>query len=1232
MARQEIPSTFGDGLMMDLNPINTPKSVLTDCLNGTYITYNGNEFVLQNDMGNYKLKNCKLPTNFIPVGVKGYADILYIVSYNPITKETEIGSYPAPQSIFTTSNEENKVPSTDEELAPFNWPTEENQSDTRQYPELIKNDKKPLFIFAGSDEETYKLNPGDEFKLEGLNDIIGLEYIYQHLNFYVIDEDNKLYDLDDSDMYFYNGEKWSGDTMRKVFWETPGWLAAQYDLYVPDKFNLNLRSLNVPEFLVAQEDDGTSTQTENTPLDELQPDEGYFKVSMDLSSQTIITDKLFQTELDKHFGNELANTYDHLYIRYLIRRNENTPDVGEDDYGTFKGIVVSLDDTHTQDYINGVTEGEYVYYDIPVWKHNYQDDIITAYNNVRPIWFCKNPNKKEDGSGDLDMANYHGVIELTAYPIIKYNGLTLKYTQFSTTQRFPLNTLKNSSDITIADSIYKWSVDDDSCTISFNINGPFINASNITGRYEIYRINLFKNPPEQDWNPDTAISNLDNPESYSKWTGLSKTINAKVEGILEKSEGKDEEEFIERAINADIDDTNPNDFINQKKVLMCKGTLPNLVLYGQNTININWDSSNEYKLTGYQNWYTNPDHTEEDGNKNWFVEDTSYVGYENTTKTINFSKEGGIYIFRVILEQGNQKLAESKQVLIPSEVFNEWFGSIDNYLDETNGITSSMWVGKWLDYLNVSVLINSIDCEFNDKSNNWKGFYYKIGNKDRENLSSITTSSTIDWEKVIANILNTSTLTTDGYKYSSRPTENVQFIIDTNELLKQLTVDGNISDLALKQSLWNPIYSQSVALLDSLHTEIITNKNGIYKLTKEIINNWDLLSILEQSSPISSITSYPFFRNKNSIPTNGEWLGDSSNVGDGANNDGGRALRLRFNVGGSTKYDNSAAGKGNYTDVNFTGFMGATGTYLLNPADTNIGWITLKPYDHEGRWRTAFAHDSDGNGDNAYVDIMVEAYNTLGIPTVFVAEQVSGSSNSVVFIKFSDKNKQAYFMWALTHIMLCNNSESRKTYYYPQYQITITESEAFTVTKSKTNVSLKYLRTDDCFLFPKIDELYNLYPINLFNKTIIIKTELQKILPLSNNITINLPYTGNADYHTYTNSISIGFTDYNDQQITNVENAKKLQSGNYLQWSDEKSPNIPTNYANVFGNEPSSEYTEQYKDWILERIGKRSIANPYSSFNIGIKCSGETVKCVNKDGKWSPGFIIGYYLYIDKDL
>lgn len=90
-------NTFTEGLVCDLDPINVPNNVLTDCLNGTIITYDDNEFSLQNDKGNYPLKDCKLNPGFIPVGIKEHGGILYIVSLNPLTGEEEIGSYPSPK-------------------------------------------------------------------------------------------------------------------------------------------------------------------------------------------------------------------------------------------------------------------------------------------------------------------------------------------------------------------------------------------------------------------------------------------------------------------------------------------------------------------------------------------------------------------------------------------------------------------------------------------------------------------------------------------------------------------------------------------------------------------------------------------------------------------------------------------------------------------------------------------------------------------------------------------------------------------------------------------------------------------------------------------------------------------------------------------------------------------------------------------------------------------------------
>lgn len=1216
MARQECSNTFSDGLMMDLNPINTPKSVLTDCLNGTYITYNGNEFVLQNDMGNYKLKNCKLPTNFIPVGVKGYGDILYIVSYNPITNETEIGSYPAPQSIFTTGDSEELLAQEDD-LAPFTW-GEGSSSNEVEYPTIIRTNKKPIFIFTGTDEETYKLNPGDEFKFSGK--LTPPVFIYQHLNFYVIDEDNKLYDIDDTQIY-KDGNLVSDDTMRKVFWETPGWLAAQYDLYVPDKFNLNLRSLNVPEFLVSQEDDKTSTQAENTSLDEIEPDKGYFKVSMDLSSQTIITDKLFQTELDKHFGNELANTYDHLYIRYLVRTKNSS--VEKEDYGTFKGIVVSIDDTHTKDYTNGITEGDYIYYDIPVWKHNYQDDIITAYNNIRPIWFCNNPEEKKDGSKDLDIANYHGVVELTAYPIIKYNGLTLKYTQFSTTQRFPLNTLKNSSDITIADSIYKWSVDDDSCTISFNINGPFINASDITGRYEIYRINLFKKGTEPSEEPD-----LENPISISNWTYVNETLKTDKSGILKAPEGKTEEEFIERLINNE-------ELQNQTKVLMCEGRLSNLVLYGQNTLNIDWNSSNEYELTEYKNWYTNPDYDKDDENSKGYLEDTSYVGHENQTKTINFSKEGGIYIFRVILEQGDQKLAESKQVLIPSKVFNEWFGSIDNYLDKTNGITSSMWVGKWLDQINQSIIINSINVIFKKNSTNpYNGFYYKLNNSEYS-LSSVKTS-TNTWEQAIVSILKKSNKTVDGYEFNSYPESNLSFIIKLNEIIdnEQSLLDWNFNSNSLKGNLWNPIFLENIILKDT-NSDIINIINDKITLNSNLLIPWTLITSGLTTTSALLNDNYAFFNYTSNTIKRCTLEANDGGVS-GANNDYGRALYVYLD---GTKLQ-GATGKGNYTDVNHS----TMNTIYDNSKMYSYGYMLilhLKPNDNGNTWRSAFVSDSDGNGDNKYVNEIVRAYSTKDVVCIMSGGESSTQPRTVAIIEFnggigsSSTNRNCTrFMNALAHIKIMKYSNTKTSVYFPTYSANLVEQNQYSITKAQIDTLLNYLRVDDMYLYPNIKILNDLFDNILFLDNLYISNQKQNYINITPTL-VTLNYKDNSGYQSMITSLATGFDDYNGTQNDKKISAEERPTGSSIIFDDTDRPRdtLPTDFYSTFGI-MNSNFTDDYKHWILEDVVRRDSTRDWSTSNIGYKTDGYTFKAVNitDAGDKSPGFIFGYYQWIDRDL
>ena len=1184
MPRQELANTFSDGLMMDLNPINTPKSVLTDCLNGTYITYNGNEFVLQNDMGNYKLKNCKLPTNFIPVGVKGYADILYIVSYNPFTKEVEIGSYPAPQSIFSAGDTESEF--TDDDLSPFKW---EDGINEYEYPTIIKEQKKPLFIFTDTNEETFKLYPGDEFKFTAdKTGLKPLEYYYQHLNFYVIDEDNKLYDLDDTLIYNIadNGTvSLVSNDMRKVFWETPGWLAAQYDLYVPDKFNLNLRSLNVPEFLLLNSNEPATQADDDVPLDEKEPAGNQFKVSMDLSSQITITDLLFQAELNKPVNVNTNGSYQDLYVRYLIKTADPTSTLNDQksDYGLFQGITYTEEgktestDIITADGTETNENGTYSYFDIHVWPHNYQDDVITAFNNIRPIWFYEKPSYDPE-TETFDVLNYKGVVEITAYPIIKQhtNKQILKFTQFSTTQRFPLNTLKNSKDIFVANSIYKWSVDNDSCTVSFNIDGPFINASDITGRYEIYRINLFNTT---EWPNLNKTPDLDNPESYSKWT------NTKVFKLTTEEITNDENEsWTNDSWGTGLHYT---ELTNQKKLLMCKGNISNLVLYGQNTLNIDWNNSNKIILNGYQNRYTNPDFdsstTVNSTTNKGYVDDSNYDGSESSIKTIDFSKEGGIYIFRVILEQNGSTLNITDKVLIPSKVFNEWFGSIDNYLDETTGITSSMWVGKWLDQITQSLIINSINIAFKQNaSNQYDGIYYRLNNN--EYTLSTAKTSTNTWEQAIATILNKSNKTNNGYEFNSYPESNLSFIVKLNEILDDdnSILDWSYNNSTLKGNLWNSVYSENIILKD-ISSDIVNIINGQITLNSDLIIPWNLITsgLTTTSALLNGSGDYAFF---NYTGNNIKRCTLTANDGgaSGTNNDYGRALYVYLD---GTKLQ-GAMGRGNYTDVNH----GTMNTIYNTAKMSSCGYfiiLRLEPNDNGNTWRSAFVNDSDGNADNAYVNEIVRAYNTKDVVCLMSAGESSTQPNTVAIIEFnggigsgSTNRNCTRFMNALAHIKIVRYSNTKTSVYFPTYSINLIEQNQYSITKAQINTLLNYLRVDDEYLYPNIDKLSDIFKNILFLKNLYISNQKQNTINVSPTL-ITLNYRENNGYQSMITSLSAGFDDYNRTQNDNKIAAEERPTGSNLIFDLEERPRdtLPTDFYSTFGS-MNSGFTDDYINWI----------------------------------------------------
>ena len=97
-------NTFTDGLIMDFNNLVTPSSALTNCLNGTNITFNGNEFMLQNDMGNGRVETAYLPTGYVPIGMKEYGGIIYVVSVDPLNNKCQIGSFPSPERNLTPND------------------------------------------------------------------------------------------------------------------------------------------------------------------------------------------------------------------------------------------------------------------------------------------------------------------------------------------------------------------------------------------------------------------------------------------------------------------------------------------------------------------------------------------------------------------------------------------------------------------------------------------------------------------------------------------------------------------------------------------------------------------------------------------------------------------------------------------------------------------------------------------------------------------------------------------------------------------------------------------------------------------------------------------------------------------------------------------------------------------------------------------------------------------------
>ena len=447
---QQTVNRFTDGLNTDLHPLTTPNTILSDCINGTVITYNGNEYILQNDMGNYKLDKAKLHADYIPVGIKEYGNIIYIVSYNPIDKKCQIGSYPSPQTLFDNSeygskNENYQGVPTYTLNSNWTWPTNTKWllSDGIVNVESIKEDPtgkynkdvlftntKPnqnlrIFFPENGDLKDTFLNPGDKYYLK--KEEGDSTWKFQRCEYYTLTESKEALQIEEglviSDPGDYTPEK-----LRNVTWETPGWLGYKPSLIEPSSFDLYLTDIKIPSFLT-------------NDLNARDSDTGTGELSFDIQGQLTIS------TID-----DWADYYDNLKVYFDYSY------AGQSWANDFEGK-----DAHV------ISE---------------EKGIPTNYGNTIDI-LTFNISKKLSISKEDIKNNKTVIIRATPYIIDGDNGIV--YDNLTVTYTINLGELYSISEIE-ALSIYKYLSDDEGVTINFSIVSPTSNLNQVTCKYKIHEI------------------------------------------------------------------------------------------------------------------------------------------------------------------------------------------------------------------------------------------------------------------------------------------------------------------------------------------------------------------------------------------------------------------------------------------------------------------------------------------------------------------------------------------------------------------------------------------------------------------------------------------------------------------------------------------------------------------------------------------------------------------------
>lgn len=469
--KKESISTFNEGLVYDLNPITTPNNVLTDCVNGTFLTFNGDELALQNDAGNTTIS----------------------VSYSGAELYDEEGDYEIDDIVYITEDGVNKyyknlTGTNDGTLNTTDWQELIVRLSEDFYPIGIKeyggilyivSAKQPTIVpFAYPDGQPYSL--GDVI----YQSITGINYYYESL----VDDNNDVPDL-------VSTESWLLVGIKKDFINKYGFI--EFGSYPsPEIIDADFLDTSIDYSIVNTEEilpEAFKEDLYNPKIINNSTFRAGVYVSFSSNENTLndqnITFKAYSYDIAT---NTLVNesTYRNIYkIRLLHQLTNGFIDLTDDIWEKY-AIYHKLK-TGANLNINGIEQPIYYWFSDPEFKyycpHNFKGKLIISTELEKLNLFTGDiPNITLDESDDFLITFHINYENDTMWnQLMVPNTIRLYYTLDGTEPdyiNFPVNTIETSA---ILDPDFEFTLTLPKSKIGIlTYSGSTLNDASLSGTYQ----------------------------------------------------------------------------------------------------------------------------------------------------------------------------------------------------------------------------------------------------------------------------------------------------------------------------------------------------------------------------------------------------------------------------------------------------------------------------------------------------------------------------------------------------------------------------------------------------------------------------------------------------------------------------------------------------------------------------------------------------------------------------